>query len=234
MSGKLTISWVWGKILLGLLALSLCVSSVEARPENPKRHKAGDFAYYTLVLSWSPTYCDSRQGRRDTQQCGPRKRYAFVVHGLWPQYERGWPSYCRVPRGEYWLSRSLIQSMLDIMPSPRLVIHEWKKHGTCSGLGKKGYFALTRKLFRKVTIPPRYVRPNATIFTSPEALKKDFLAANGWLSADMITVHCGNRRDRARLRELRLCFTREGNPRACGPNERRSCRARVLVLPPVR
>ena len=47
--------------------------------------------------------------------------------------------------------------MLDIMPSKRLVFHEYRKHGTCSGLGVDGYFDLARQLYEKVKIPPRFV-----------------------------------------------------------------------------
>ena len=48
--------------------------------------------------------------------------------------------------------------MLDIMPSKKLVFHEYRKHGTCSGLGVDGYFDLARQLYDKVKIPPRFVR----------------------------------------------------------------------------
>jgi ribonuclease T2 len=57
------------------------------------RRVSGKFDYYVLALSWSPTYCASRAGRRDRQQCGTGRGYAFVVHGLWPQYEKGWPDF---------------------------------------------------------------------------------------------------------------------------------------------
>ena len=43
--------------------------------------------------------------------------------------------------------------MLDIMPSKRLIFHEYRKHGTCSGLGVDGYFDLARRLFESVKIP---------------------------------------------------------------------------------
>jgi ribonuclease T2 len=62
----------------------------------------------------------------------------------------------------------------------------------------------------------------------------DFLATNRKLERNMVSVHCGNRRDRARLVELRICFSRDGAPRACASFEQRQCRAERLVLPPVR
>ncbi len=192
----------------------------------------GDFDYWTMVLSWSPSYCDSGNGRRDKQQCGPGRSYAFVVHGLWPQYERGWPEYCA--RKPEWVSREVLRAMRDIMPSNNLIIHEWKKHGTCSGLKARDYFALTRKLFNKVKIPQRFRKPNAYIQISPYELKKAFLAVNPGLKANMISVHCGGRRGRTRLRDLRICYTKQMKPRPCGANERRNCRAATLSMPPVR
>ena len=61
--------------------------------------------------------------------------YSFVVHGLWPQYERGFPRDCQVPSPR--LYREIMTSMLDLMPAPRLVYHEWDQHGTCSGLRRR-------------------------------------------------------------------------------------------------
>jgi len=194
--------------------------------------KAGDFDYYALTLSWSPTYCQSDAGRKDRRQCGAGRRYSFVVHGLWPQHERGWPQNCRTTNR--YVPNQVIRGVLDIMPSKRLVIHEWRKHGTCSGLSPKGYFQLTRALFSKLKVPARYITPTKHIVTTPDQLVHDFVATNSWLTAAGVSVQCGNRRDRSNLRSLRICFSRDLQPRTCGENERRACRARQLVMPPVR
>ncbi len=211
--------------LLTLFALAVATSA-------HARGKAGKFDYYTLALSWSPTYCQSDAGRNDRQQCGRGRRFSFVVHGLWPQYNKGWPERCRTR--DDWVSKDTIDGMLDIMPSKRLIIHEWKKHGVCSGLRQQRYFSLTRDLFASIKIPARYITPNRHITITPEQLKLDFLKTNRWLDPGGISVQCGNRTGRANLREVRLCFTRKGKPRRCGTNERRACRARQLVMPPVR
>jgi len=192
---------------------------------------AGAFDYYVLALSWSPTYCAER-GDGDPLQCSSGRRYDFVVHGLWPQFHSGWPQYCdAVPTG---LPEPLIEAMLDIMPSRNLVRHQWSKHGTCSGLAPHDYFALTRRLHDAIRIPARYVEPGRSIEVSVRQIVADFVATNRGLNRAMISVHCGNRRDRARLAELRICFSSDGAPAACGDNERRQCRAERLVLPPVR
>lgn len=196
------------------------------------QERPGDFDYYVLALSWSPTYCTTSNGRRDRRQCGSGRRFSFVVHGLWPQYERGWPDFCRTARR--YVPNRRIQAMLDIMPSKRLVIHQWRKHGTCTGLSQQAYFDTTRQLFARFQVPARYVAPSRPILTTPEELVHDFIATNLWLKPEMISVQCGRRRDRANLAELRVCFGRDLNPRTCGHNERRTCRAETLVMPPVR
>ncbi len=215
------------RLLFSLALLALFYTSPLAA-----RGTAGKFDYWTMVLSWSPSYCNSLQGKRDRQQCGRGRTYAFVAHGLWPQYERGWPQYCA--RKPEWVSRDVLRAMTDIMPSNNLIIHEWKKHGTCSGLGARDYFALTRKIFAGIKIPQRFRRPNAYIQTSSSELKQAFLSANPQLKPAMISLQCGGRQDRAALRGLRICYGRDLKPRACGVNEKRACRARILTLPPVR
>ncbi|WP_373502477.1 ribonuclease T [Aestuariivirga sp.] len=211
-----------------VLAVLLTVPSATAREMN----KAGVFDYFVLSLSWSPTYCDSEDGADDRQQCSPGKRFAFVVHGLWPQYEQGWPESCAT--SETWVPQSIIDDMLPIMPSKRLIIHEWKKHGTCVGVSMADYFRATKILFQKIRVPARYLSPTQPVMTTPEQLVTDFVKTNVNLNADMISVQCGNARDRARLSELRICLDRRGNFSQCGANEDRQCRAKTLVMPPVR
>jgi ribonuclease T2 len=195
-------------------------------------HNAGVFDYFVLSLSWSPSYCDSPEGTGDRQQCSPGKRFAFVVHGLWPQYQEGWPEFCR--SRESWVPEDIIDDMLDIMPSRNLIIHEWKKHGSCAGVSMADYFRATRLLFERVRIPARYLSPTAQVLTTPEQLATDFVKTNRNLTAGMISVQCGNSRDRARLSELRICLDKRGNFSKCGANEARQCRAKSLLMPPAR
>lgn len=199
---------------------------------NARSNDQRPFDYYVLALSWSPTYCASKKGRRDRSQCGSERRFAFVVHGLWPQYKRGWPQFCNT--NQRWVGRRQIKRMLDIMPSKRLIIHEWKKHGTCTRLGQKAYFNLVRKLFDKVLTPARYLSPQNFVLITPQTLVSDFVKTNRGLSASALSVQCGNSVDRGRLSELRVCFTKSGEFTDCGENERRQCKASQLVLPPVR
>jgi ribonuclease T2 len=129
-----------------LFALLLLWSAGAAQAEP----RAEGFDYYMLALSWSPTWCASPAGRGDARQCGPGRRYDFVVHGLWPQYRNGWPQYCD---NDARLAEQVVDAMLDIMPSRSLVRHQWNKHGTCTGLSPEDYFALTRRLHEEIGYP---------------------------------------------------------------------------------
>jgi len=213
-----------------LIAVLLLLAS--AVPSAARSNRSGDFDYLVLALSWSPTYCASPAGENDNSQCAPGRRFAFVVHGLWPQYQQGWPQNCATD--ESWVDERMIRNMMDIMPSKKLIIHEWKKHGTCTGVSQASYFQAIRAIFGTVRIPARYLSPTADVITTPEQLVTDFVKTNRDLTADMLSVQCGNSRDRARLSELRICLDKQGKFATCGANENRSCRARTLVMPRVR
>jgi ribonuclease T2 len=222
-----------------LAAVALTASAAFPQRSDPgryERNRAGAFDYYVLALSWSPTYCAERRSNRYERQCDVRsaRPYAFVLHGLWPQYERGWPENCRSDdRG--WVPGPVAERMLDVMPSKQLIFNEYRKHGTCSGLGVDAYFNLARRLYEKIRIPERYVRvTDDRLQVSPQELIDEFLAANPDLKPDMIAVQCGGTGNR--LKEVRICFDKSGNFRSCGSNEnqRRLCPAARMYVPPVR
>jgi ribonuclease T2 len=189
----------------------------------------GRFDYYLLSLSWSPSYCaEPDMAARDPRQCGIDRRFSFVVHGLWPQHERGWPSGCAAgPRDA---PASLVSAMLDIMPSPRLVEHEWDAHGKCSGLDPHAYFGLTRRARARVAIPAAYAAPQRALRVTGADVERAFVAANPGLTPAMIAVQC----DRTRLREVRVCLTKDLRYRACGGDVRDRCGAGEVAMPPVR
>ncbi|MBS0234131.1 MAG: ribonuclease T [Proteobacteria bacterium] len=202
--------------------------------DNAQRNIAGQFDYYVLVLSWSPSYC-SDEGKDDDTQCNRRdgRRYSFVLHGLWPQYDSGYPSNCRLSRRPF-VPDPVINSMLDIMPSRGLVIHEYRAHGTCSGLDPVRYFALAHRLFEGINIPKRFQNPFESQIVSAQDVKRSFLEANPQFRPDMIAVVCGGAG--GMLKEVRLCLSKDGAPRNCGQNETRRnlCSANQVFIPPAR
>jgi ribonuclease T2 len=195
-----------------------------------RQHQPGQFDFYVLALSWSPSFCQAsaERGREAGEQCGAARPYSFVVHGLWPQYERGFPRACQVPAPR--LNRELMSSMLDLMPAPRLVYSQWDSHGTCSGLNAQAYFDLVRKARSAVNIPDGYEALKAPITVEPDEVEDAFVKANPGLSRSGVAVTC----DSSRLSEVRICMSKDLKFRDCAEIDRRACRRDKLIMPPVR
>lgn len=213
------------------LAFSLVVVfAVVALAENG-RPQQRPFDFYVLALSWSPSYCASVEERAPARKPGPQcsgKPYAFIVHGLWPQFSQGFPSYCRQPAP--WLDGQVVSGMLDLMPSRPLIIHEWRRHGTCSGLTAEAYFDTLRKARAAVKIPAPYRAPIEPIEVTPAQVAAAFAEANPGLPARAVAVTCS----RSRLREVRLCMGKDLAFRDCAAIARRSCKRDKIVMPAVR
>ncbi len=213
-----------------LAAAILFLTIGSATAQQPRQHEPGRFDFYVLALSWSPSFCASAQertGRAPQPQCGERP-YSFVVHGLWPQYERGFPRDCQVPAPR--LPRTIMTSMLDLMPSPRLVYNQWDRHGTCSGLQATAYFEAVRKARDAMKIPAQFQDVKAPLSVTPEEVEDAFVAANPGLTRNAIAVSC----NRTRLSEIRVCMTKDFRFRECGEVDRSACRAEKLTMPPAR
>ena len=212
------------------LLLAVVLGSASAQDRYDRRDRPGQFDFYVLALSWSPTFCQesAERGREQREQCGSGRPYAFVVHGLWPQYERGFPRDCQMPAPR--LNRELMLSMLDLMPAPRLIYHEWDTHGTCSGLSAQDYFALVRKARAAVKIPEAFNAPRSTLTVTPDEVEQAFVTANPGLPRDGIAVTCGG----TRLGEVRICMSKNLSFRDCAEINRRACRRDRLHMPPVR
>jgi ribonuclease T2 len=203
----------------------------ERTSEAGPRNEPGRFDFYVLALSWSPSYCEAAQerapNRRADQQCSGRP-FSFVVHGLWPQYEKGFPADCQRPAPR--LARTIVDSMLDLMPSPRLVYHEWDHHGTCSGLGERAYFDAVRKARAMVKIPPNYLTLSEPAIVSPGDVADAFVKANPGLSQAGLAVACGGKR----LSEVRICLGKDFAFRDCAEVVKHACRRDKVAMPAVR
>jgi len=210
-------------------AVLVLLAAVTASAQDRRQNQPGQFDFYVLALSWSPSFCEAsaEKGRVPREQCGARP-YSFVVHGLWPQYERGFPEYCQNPAPR--LNRNIVSSMLDLMPAPRLIFHEWDRHGVCSGLGARGYFDTIRKARAQVRIPEAYIELSKPLTVTPDEVEEAFVAANPGLTRKGIAVTCDSRR----MSEVRICMSKDLKFRECAEIDRRSCRRDRLVMPPVR
>lgn len=211
------------------IAAALLLVAAAASAQDRRQNQTGQFDFYVLALSWSPSFCEAsaERGRSPKEQCGGRP-YSFVVHGLWPQYERGFPEYCQNPAPR--LNRNIVSSMLDLMPAPRLIFHEWDRHGVCSGLGPRGYFDTVRKARAQVKIPEPYIELAEPLTVTPDEVEEAFVEANPGLSRKGIAVTCDSRR----LHEVRVCMSKDLRFRDCADVDRRACRRDRLVMPPMR
>jgi ribonuclease T2 len=212
-------------VVVAVLVLSMGPGAAQDRRQN----EPGQFDFYVLALSWSPSFCEAaaERGNIPKEQCGARP-YSFVVHGLWPQYDKGFPEFCQNPAPR--LDRAIVASMLDLMPAPRLIFHQWDKHGTCSGLNPRAYFEAVRKARAQVKIPEPYLEVTRPLTVSPGAVEEAFVSANPGLSQGGVAVTCSGRR----VSEVRICLSRDFKFRDCAETDRRACRQKELVMPPVR
>src|SRR5438477_4331599 len=222
-------------IIISRLLISLAlifISTGGASAQDRRQNAPGEFDFYVLSLSWSPSFCEAssergNSGRSQQAQCGGRP-FAFVVHGLWPQYERGFPEYCQRPSPR--LDRNIMTSMLDLMPAPGLIYNEWDKHGTCSGLGEHAYFETIRKARAAIKIPPEYLQLSEAKTVVPAEVEDAFVKANPGLSPSAIAVTC----NRTRLSEVRICLNKDLQFRSCEEIDRRACRRDQVTMPPMR
>lgn len=201
------------RALLALVGFTLAVAAGADEP--------GRFDYYLLSLSWSPQYC-AESHRGDEAQCS--RPYGFVVHGLWPQNERGYPRDCP-SHGR--VDDTTVDHMLPLMPSRGLVIHEWRSHGACSGMDARGYFATVERAFNGVRIPEAYRAPQDYRTVSVEQLRRDFVTANPGMPESAVTLQCSGHY----LKEVRVCLDRGLAPRACGVDVETRCGATTTLRP---
>jgi len=200
----------------------------ESQPSPSQLPIGQGFNFYVLSLSWSPSYCEAEGEDANRQQCATDRPYAFVVHGLWPQFERGFPERCRTDEPD--VSNRTLRSLYDIMPSAGLIRHQWRKHGSCAGLDQDDYFAVLRAARETVSIPQEFRRLDAYRTLDPDDAEKAFLKANPSLPGNAVAVTC----DRRYLREVRICMTKDLEFRSCPEVDRRDCRLSRVVMPPVR
>ncbi|MEL6236602.1 MAG: ribonuclease T2 [Pseudomonadota bacterium] len=218
--GRLTVS------LVGLAGLILAL--VAGSAARAQKDTAGIFDYYVLALSWSPGWCLIEGDAKDAPQCRDGSGMGFVLHGLWPQYEQGWPSYCRTDaRGP---SRRDTAQQAALFGSAGLAWYQWNKHGSCSGLSAQAYFDLAQRAFDLVNRPRVFRQLTEQVRVTPAVIEEAFLETNQQFQASGVTVTCRN----AVVYEVRICLTTELQPRQCAPDTAQDCRLDTVIFPPMR
>ncbi|WP_245294915.1 ribonuclease T2 family protein [Pararhizobium antarcticum] len=185
------------------------------------------FDYYVLSLSWSPTWCAGNDAAGRTEQCAADASNGFIVHGLWPQNEKGFPEYCQTREPDR-VPERLGRSLFDMMPSMGLIGHQWRKHGSCSGLRQAAYFAVVRAARQKLKIPPALQTVDRPRQAETGAIEMAFIAANPGLRANAIAVTCEGQY----LEEVRICYNKDLSFRPCPEVDARSCRRKSVTVPP--
>jgi len=189
---------------------------------------AGEFDYYVLALSWTPSWCAETGDERDAPQCEDGEGFGFTVHGLWPQYEAGWPSYCRTVERDP--SRGQTNAMADLMGSGGAAWYQWKKHGRCAGLPADEYFELVREAYANVERPPVFRQISDTVMLPASVVEEAFLETNPDFEADGVTVTCKENR----IQEVRVCLNKDLSPRVCADDTRWECLMNNPDMPPIR
>jgi ribonuclease T2 len=189
---------------------------------------AGEFDYYVMSLSWSPNWCLLEGDERGSPQCDEGTGFGWVLHGLWPQYEDGWPQNCRTRFAEP--TRGQTNAMADIMGTSGLAWYQWNKHGSCSGLSPADYYRLARLAYDQIVRPEVFMALDNAVELPASVVEEAFLRDNPDLRRDQITVTCRS----GLIQEARICLTRELEPRRCGADVIRDCTLDDALLEPVR
>lgn len=188
----------------------------------------GRFDFYVLSLSWSPGFCATGGDEKGRDQCRKGADIGFTVHGLWPQYDRGYPSDCNGARSP---SRRALAETEGVYPDQGLARYEWRKHGTCSGLSPTEYFAAAKSARDAVTIPPQFKDPHQVQTLSPAEVERAFVAANPGLRPGMLAAICAD----GTLDEVRVCFDKDLEGfQGCPEVVREECRSGTMSVPPAR
>lgn len=194
-----------------MTALFLFASPASAQDQ------AGTFDYYVMSLSWSANWCALEGDARQSPQCDGTTENGWILHGLWPQYERGYPANCRTSLRPP--SRSQTSEMADIMGTSGLAWHQWNKHGVCSGLESADYYALSREAYGRINRPEVFRKLSKTVTLPASLIEQAFVNDNVGLSPDGVTVTCKS----GYIQEARICLTRDLEPRTCGRDVIRDC-----------
>ncbi|MXO65579.1 ribonuclease T2 family protein [Altericroceibacterium endophyticum] len=177
-------------------------------PTGPPRNVPA--TSYVLALSWSPEFCHFRKDdKQHWRQCSGRAgRFGFIVHGLWPQNPRGDPQYCRKPAAP---TSHDIAKNLCVIPSVRLLAHEWARHGSCMAKRPATYFKITRILWNSLRWPD-FDHLSRRDGLTAGMIRQTFAAANPYWEPDHIGLKLN---EKGWLEEMRLCYGLDYMPTHC-------------------
>ena len=161
----------------------------------------GQFDFYVLALSWSPGFCETG-GPAGRRQCDTGSGLGFVTHGLWPQREQGYPSFCE-PSGRFARGGAAEASGLFLTTTSRAI------NGASTGPARaRARAAISARCGARATSCASRTASRNRISGSkvlPSEIERAFAAVNPGLRSDMIAVSCGRRI----LQEVRVCLDKD-------------------------
>lgn len=113
----------------------------------------------------------------------------------------------------------------QVFASSALARHEWKKHGTCTGLSVGDYVEAAREAVSSVHIPKRFVKPHADTRVSALEVAEAFVSVNPHLTRKMIRVSCFH----GKLQEVRVCFAKDLSLAECDASLRGCSLSSVIM-----
>jgi len=231
-------------IPLFVVALALMASWVSQREgappaandepvEAPDKPRNPPFDFYLLALTSHPAFCADGHARE--RECRAGDRLPISIHGLWPERlaTGQYPHDCAGPALD--LEPDTERELATLMPgmAQRLHEHEWRKHGTCSGLDDDQYF---QAAFQRAGEVDRALGPKLTTLAGRQVDAAALRAAVDQRAPGMgatLTFHCRTLRDAPRrqrrdpfLVEIRQCLERNesgapGGAVSCATVDRR-------------
>ncbi len=220
----------FGASLVCIVSAGLTLAAAQDLPDRIVRGgPSGEFDFYVLALSWSPGFCTLEGDAKNRDQCRSGSGLGFVVHGLWPQNERGFPIECGPANRNP--SRQSMDTARQVFPEDGLARYQWRKHGVCSGSSPTDYFNDVKRAREAVVVPAQFKAVDRPQSWAPIDLERAFVAANPGLRTDMMSVACR----RSELQEVRICLTKDLRSfRSCQEVDRGGCRTREISVQPVR
>ncbi|KEJ90926.1 ribonuclease T2 family protein [Sulfitobacter donghicola] len=206
----------------------ICLLSLAALPAFAKGERAGEFDYYVVALSWSANWCALEGDTRNSPQCDDSEDHGWILHGLWPQFHQGYPSYCQTAKRPP--SRGMTADMADIMGTGGLAWHQWNKHGSCTDLSASDYYDLSRRAYGAITRPAIFRKLDRTVKLPASVVEDAFIKDNPNLTRDSITITCRQ----GYIQEARICMSRDLEPVPCGRDVIKDCTLKDAVFTPLR
>lgn len=207
----------WAGLAVVLAGVLITWFSRPDAARSPQAAPSAAFDFYLLAMTLHPAFC--RDGHGSKPECRSRQPRPLVIHGLWPENltPGRYPRNC--PAAALDLDAALARRLADFMPgmAENLHEHEWRKHGSCSGLDDDDYFARTLALAAEVEAA---LRPELTTLAGRSVTAAALRAAAERRQPGIgatITFHCRTLRDapaaqrqRPFLVEVRQCVDNDG------------------------